>query len=217
MQKYVDFLNIYLNLLLIYRETLLYMLLQVADGSPEGTVPPQGFTPPPWNLLAEADARIVVSSRDYPSTVTLGPAIVSLGHDDKDSEDSLESYSAVHDFGWDNENPMRKVEVAQFRIEWRPVTNGQFYEYYKKTKGAFPKSWVEIDGEIFVRTLYGPVSMNCAYHWPVIASYDELSTYARVQGGRLPTEPELRLFYDTFCYGYLGGKNIGFRNWHPNA
>jgi hypothetical protein len=36
-----------------------------------------------------------------------------------------------------------------------------------------------------------------------------------VKGGRLPTEPELRLFYDKFESGYEGGANIGFRNWHP--
>ena len=66
-----------------------------------------------------------------------------------------------------------------------------------------------------VRTLYGPVPMNVAQHWPVIASYNDLSTYATVKGGRIPTEAELRLFYDTFDSGYGGGGNVGFRNWHP--
>jgi len=42
-----------------------------------------------------------------------------------------------------------------------------------------------------------------------------LSTYAQVKGGRLPTEPELRLFYDKFEAGYEGGSNVAFRNWHP--
>jgi len=66
-----------------------------------------------------------------------------------------------------------------------------------------------------VRTLYGPVSMDVARHWPVIAPYNSLSTYARVKGGRLPTESELSLFYDKFNAGYEGGTNVGFRNWHP--
>ena len=57
--------------------------------------------------------------------------------------------------------------------------------------------------------------MDIAQHWPVIASYDSLSTYAIVKGGRLPTEAELRLFYDKFNVGYEGGANVGFRNWHP--
>lgn len=63
--------------------------------------------------------------------------------------------------------------------------------------------------------MYGPVAMDVAYNWPVIASYDDLSRYALVKGGRLPTEPELRLFHDKFEAGYEGGANVGFRNWHP--
>jgi L-histidine Nalpha-methyltransferase / hercynylcysteine S-oxide synthase len=195
------------------------MLLQVADGSAQGTQPPPGYTTPSWKLLAEADAKMVAKFEGLPTNVTLGPTSFSLGHNDKDTEDINISFNPTHDFGWDNESPARQVEVAQFKIEWRPVSNGQFYNYFKTlgTKGTFPKSWVEVDGDIYVRTLYGLVSMEYAYHWPVIASYDDMSTYARVQGGRIPTEPELRLFYDTFCNGYLGGMNIGFRNWHPIA
>jgi formylglycine-generating enzyme required for sulfatase activity len=47
-----------------------------------------------------------------------------------------------------------------------------------------------------------------------MTSYDDFSTYAIVKGGRLPTESELRLFYDQFESGYEGGANWGFRNWH---
>jgi len=42
-----------------------------------------------------------------------------------------------------------------------------------------------------------------------------MSIYATIKGGRLPTEAELRLFYDNFENGYDGGANVGFRNWHP--
>lgn len=66
-----------------------------------------------------------------------------------------------------------------------------------------------------VRTLYGPVPLKIAQHWPLITSYDNLSTYASVKGGRIPTEPELRLFLDKFECGFEGGANVGFRNWHP--
>lgn len=62
--------------------------------------------------------------------------------------------------------------------------------------------------------MYGPVSMKIAKNWPVMTVYDDLSTYAVVKGGRLPTESELRLFYDRFESGYEGGANWGFRNWH---
>jgi hypothetical protein len=200
------------------------MLLQVADNSLEGTLPPPGFTLPPWKLLSEAYDKAhskfkLLCEEKHSTTVTLGPTSVILGHDDKDSEDSNLALEATHGFGWDNESPSRSVDLGQFRIEWRPISNAQFYEYYKSLGDQagipIPKTWVEIDGDIYVRTLYGPIPMEYAYHWPVVASYDELSAYARVQGGRIPTEPELRLFFDTFCYGYMGGMNIGFHNWHP--
>jgi hypothetical protein len=66
-----------------------------------------------------------------------------------------------------------------------------------------------------VLTLYGPVPLSVAKHWPVLSSYDMLSEYAKSKDGRLPTEPELRLFLDTYEVGFEGGANVGFRNWHP--
>jgi hypothetical protein len=66
-----------------------------------------------------------------------------------------------------------------------------------------------------VRTLYGPVSMEIAKEWPVLTSYDDLELYAQHKGGRIPTEVELRLFFDTYEVGHGSGANVGFRNWHP--
>ena len=67
--------------------------------------------------------------------------------------------------------------------------------------------------------------MDVAQNWPIIASYDDLSKYATVHGGRLPTDAELRHFYDKFDIGLESGggggadvgagKNVGYRNWHP--
>ncbi|KAI0059578.1 DUF323 domain-containing protein [Artomyces pyxidatus] len=205
-----------------HAETLLYMLLQRAG---TGTISPSasGFASPPWlSLLANWEAQSVPAT----PTVTLGPATVSLGHDDNELEDE-EPTKALdvknHAFGWDNEHPQRAVDVGEFRIEWRPVTNGQFYEFWKNEgsgKVTMPKSWVEQGGEVMVstfsvRTLHGPVPLKIAHLWPVLTDYNSISTYASVKGGRIPTEPELRLFYDKFECGYEGGKNIGFRNWHP--
>ena len=67
-----------------------------------------------------------------------------------------------------------------------------------------------------MRTLYGPVPMEYAKHWPVLTAYDDLATYAAHKGGRIPTEPELRLFLDTYQVGYEEGANTGFRHWHLN-
>ncbi|KAJ4482382.1 DUF323 domain-containing protein [Lentinula aciculospora] len=197
-----------------HAETLLYMLLQRAGS---GTVPPPGFAVPEWNSLVSSWKNMPPLAED---TVLLGPSVVELGHDDAEGDDELEEHKLNvkdHEFGWDNEHPKRLVEVPEFRISWRPITNGQFYEAFKMNKDKFhvPASWTEENKEFKVLTLYGPVPLSVAENWPIFASYDDLSTYATVKGGRLPTEPELRLFYDKFECGFEGGANFGFRNWHP--
>ncbi|KAG6377036.1 hypothetical protein JVT61DRAFT_1084 [Boletus reticuloceps] len=198
----------------LHIETLLYMLLQRAGS---GTIPPPDFTIPPWeSLLASWDAAPKPSS----PTVVVEATTVTLGIDDVEADDSVKAVDvAGHVFGWDNESPSRQVSIDTFRISWRPITNGEFFTFYTgsgKDKVTFPASWIKHeDGEVRVRALYGPVSMTIAWDWPVLTSYDNMSVYASVKGGRLPTEPELRVFMDKFTYGYEGGANIGFRNWHP--
>ena len=66
-----------------------------------------------------------------------------------------------------------------------------------------------------MRTLYGPVEMAHARHWPCLTAYDALCAYARSKGGRLPSEAELRLFLDTYQISHGEGANVGFRHWHP--
>ncbi|KAG6809208.1 hypothetical protein H0H92_001163, partial [Tricholoma furcatifolium] len=206
-------------------ETLLYMLIQRA-GTAGGTLPPPGFTSPPWDsLAAQWDSHPLPAT----PTVVLGPATITLGHDDSEAHDVLPGIADIvddHVFGWDNESPKRPLDVGAFRAEWRPVTNGEFEAFWRTQWGAdvarVPGSWVcdpaPGDGgevEVRVRTMYGPVSMAVARHWPVLTSYDDLLAYAKSKGGRLPTEGELRLFLDRYEVGHEGGSNTGFRNWHP--
>lgn len=131
----------------MHTETLLYMLLQRAGS---GTVPPPGFTMPNWSSLAIAwnESELPTSS-----TVILGPATVALGHDDSENDDATSKDIQNHEFGWDNEHPKRAVSVNEFKIEWRPVTNGDLYRYYAnggKKHVALPASWVEEDGKMKV-------------------------------------------------------------------
>ncbi|KAI5981711.1 hypothetical protein EDD15DRAFT_2391677 [Pisolithus albus] len=189
----------------MHLETLLYMLIQRAG---TGTIPPPDFAPPVWEPLMESWKRLPKPKSD---TVVVHATTVTIGIDDIEIED---------------EDPA-KSHSPQFRIEWRPITNGEFFNFYRRFvqdgndglrdgKLTFPASWVMIDhGEIKVRTLYGPVPIQVAWDWPVLTSYNNLSVYASVKGGRIPTEPELRVFLDKFESGYEGGANTGFRNWHP--
>ena len=120
----------------------------------QGTLPPSGFTPPPWSALADSWDKAPLPPS---SAVKLGPETITLGHDDYEKDDASKEV-ANHEFGWDNEHPKRQVEVGEFRIEWRPVSNGDFYEFYKaggSEKVAFPKSWYLIGDEVFVRVFLG--------------------------------------------------------------
>ncbi|KAG6889570.1 hypothetical protein C0992_004739 [Termitomyces sp. T32_za158] len=133
-----------------HAETLLYMLLQRAG---TGTLPPPGFAIPPWESLA-----VVWDAAPLPKTktVTLGPAAVTLGHNDAELNDVdpvLANDVDVHEFGWDNEHGVRVVQVGKFSIDWRPVTNGEFLDFFSG-KGQdlvrVPVSWIEEDGEMKV-------------------------------------------------------------------
>jgi formylglycine-generating enzyme required for sulfatase activity len=126
------------------------MLLQCGCA---GTIPPPDFTPPNWVSLSRIwDA----APKPHCLTVTLGPATVSLGHDDFEADDSDPVKSLQvdgHEFGWDNESPQRFAHVDKFNIEWRPVTNGQFYDFYisgGQEKVKFPASWVKCQGKTCV-------------------------------------------------------------------
>lgn len=132
------------------------MLIQRAG---TGTLPPPGFTTPPWEILTQqwnSDPTPLIS------TVVLGPATVPLGREDSESDDNLDGVTeevSGHMFGWDNESPRREYEVGAFRIEWRPVSN-QEYETFWRENGACssqrPGSWVEEEGEIKVCFLTWP-------------------------------------------------------------
>ena len=132
------------------------MLLQRA-GAPGGTRSPTGFLTPDWEALAAEWSRIPEPAS--PTVTIMGPTTVPLGHDDFEAEDHDPVKTLEIDnfeFGWDNEHPKREVPVDGFKIEWRPVSNGQFYEFWKgdgKGRVKLPASWIEIDGVIQVSSV----------------------------------------------------------------
>lgn len=190
------------------------MLIQKA-GDINGTIPPPGIPSPDWDALSTAWGQRRNFEGQQEDKVTLGPAEVSLGHNDYEEDDmvAIPSNEGDHEFGWDNEHPKRAVQVGKFTIERRPITNGEYYKFWdEKKRPTPPASWVVKDGEVLVRTfwcqmelhsyiwqvrtLFGPVSLSVAQNWPLVASYDELNAYAHSKGGRIPSEAELTLFMD---------------------
>ncbi|EKM58987.1 uncharacterized protein PHACADRAFT_249140 [Phanerochaete carnosa HHB-10118-sp] len=195
-------------------ETLLYILLQ----SP-ATRPPPGFTQPPFAHLAQQWASVPPPNTPHAEI----EGAVTLGYDDQEPEDLSDAQevaaNTTHVFGWDNESPARAVDVRPVHVEWRPVSNADFYVFWRAQEGKIemPKSWVLEDDEVKVKTFYGAQPLSVAGTWPCLASYDALLVFARSKGGRIPTEPELRLFLDKYHIGYDEGANMGFRSWHPTA
>lgn len=186
----------------MHLETYLYMLLQSNK-----VKPPPGVTMPDFEALANAAKQNAQPNQWF----TIPEARITLGIDD--AEDDLETKRY---FGWDNEKPAREVDVHSFEVQARPITNGEYAEYLRKTSSkALPVSWVlgdtpsangstpgstKSDPSQFVastsiRTVFGPIPLPHALHWPVMASYDELAGYATWAGGRIPTLEEARSIY----------------------
>ena len=132
----------------MHLEALLHMFLHGA-----GALPPPVFTVPSWTTLAVGWNQ---TPKPISDTVTLGPAMVMLGHDNNEANDKTPDDIRNHEFGWDNESPKRQVLVGEFKIEWRPVTNGEFYQFYLgpgKGNVPLPTSWVEEAGAMKVCNL----------------------------------------------------------------
>jgi hypothetical protein len=202
----------------MHAETLLYMLIQSAS-----TRGPHCLATPQWDALAK---RWAAEAKDNANEVIFIPAmLIELGHDDAEDDDEqfveVDSW-ADHEFGWDLESPRVHVELKAFKIDALPITNAEYRDFTKSTGMALsgnsaPASWVQVDGDWLVRTLYGPVGFDVAGRWPVQASKNELEAYAAWKGGRLPSEPELRAFWSHDDGARPAGpsSNVGFKTWHP--
>lgn len=191
---------------MMHLETLLYMLVQS-----EKTVPPPGVAIPDFEAMAPPNLAVKPENRWF----KIPEADIDIGMDDVRGAPSANGY-----FGWDNEIPSRKTHVKPFEAQARPITNGEYAEYLTATGSVkFPSSWCEPEsrrdsksengehqttevsnGNIvsnkFVRTVFGKVPLKYVLDWPVMASYDELKSFADWSGGRIPTMEEVRRIYD---------------------
>ncbi|KAK6501916.1 hypothetical protein TWF481_009735 [Arthrobotrys musiformis] len=185
----------------MHLETLMYMLLQH-----DLTVPPGGVPEPDFRAQFLLDST---KAGDGDRWITAPKQDIVLGTQDREEKGGF--------FTWDNEKPALESSVESFEFFSRPITNGEYALYLESTKTtSYPKSWTTngrnsntnvvaevnrddpvpeaLDG-LFVKTVFGPVPLVYAQHWPVIASYDELNGCANWMGGRLPTREELQVIY----------------------
>jgi formylglycine-generating enzyme required for sulfatase activity len=150
------------------------------------TVPPPGARPDFRALAEEAKARAVNNQ-----WFLVPSSKITVGMNDPENNNPPTRF-----FGWDNEKPQRSVQVPAFRAKGRAITNAEYAKYLEVTgKPGYPASWTKTSSGISVRTVYGPVPLKDALHWPVMASYDELSACAKSMGGRIPTYEEVMSIY----------------------
>lgn len=189
----------------MHLETFLYMLLQS-----EKILPPPAVNRPNFEEIfccARKDEKpnkwFIIPEQTF-----------TVGLDDSD-----DSAVPKASFGWDNEKPRRIVAVHTFEAQARAITNGEFAKYLQANYiRSWPASWALVHSNkeypiskginrasrqatkdflsnFAVRTVFGPVPLELAQDWPVIASYDELAEYAKWMDCRLPTYEEARSIY----------------------
>lgn len=117
----------------MHLETLLYMLVQS-----DKTLSPPGAVPDFVSLSKQA--RIDQVPNEW---VHIPAQILALGLDDPENGCGPSRY-----FGWDNEEPQRRVAVQPFEAKARPITNEDFAHYLEQTQQPnLPAMWTISDQE----------------------------------------------------------------------
>jgi formylglycine-generating enzyme required for sulfatase activity len=188
-----------------HAETLLYMLAQSRDTEAPGSTPDWEVLKNTWTV--DTNKVIEVQGRS-----------ITLGHDDPEGDDDKSGKDwSSHEFGWDEESPSYTIDVKSFKADALPITNNNYLEYLQGDHENIPASWIKVNDKIMIRTFYGPIEFELGKEWPLMASKLEIEGYCKAKGGRLPTEAELRVLWETEEGPRVDGENanIGFRNWHP--
>jgi gamma-glutamyl hercynylcysteine S-oxide synthase len=148
---------------LMHQETLMYLIHALPYDKKHGGTQPAG----------EPSVRRTETA--HGSTVHIPPGPVTLGQ----SRDY---------FGWDNEFPAMRVDVAAFELDAFNVTNAQYIDFVDSTGADVPHFLHREEGRWYRKAMFAlePVPMDA----PVYVTHGEATAYARWKGMRLPTEAE---------------------------
>jgi iron(II)-dependent oxidoreductase len=113
-----------------------------------------------------------------------GPEMVAI------SGGEVEIGAPARGFAYDNERPRHSTDLAGFRIDRTPVTNGAFAEFLADSDSEPPLYWRSDGDGGWVNTVFGgeePVDSAL----PVIhVDWNQADAFARWTGKRLPSELE---------------------------
>ena len=199
----------------MHLETLLYMLLQSCK-----TLPPPGPIPD-FRAIAKLAQRTVVPN-DW---VKIPETRLQLGLDDSETVpipnryfcwDNEKPQRVVDVQAFEAKaRPITNEEYARYLHEakneslpasWSRLSGHDYLAAQNRIKDGSGNGASLPDGHyepfpdtfwknISIKTVYRPVPLDQAKHWPVFASYDELSACARWMNGRIPTMEEARSIY----------------------
>jgi formylglycine-generating enzyme required for sulfatase activity len=116
--------------------------------------------------------------------------------------------------------------VRQFEIDRYNVTNGEYLDFMRATDADPPHFWARRDGAWFWRGMFELIPLPL--DWPVYATQEQATAFARWKGKRVPTEAQ----YHRAAFGTPSGEeqriypwgnqrpdasrgNFGFTNWDP--
>ena len=196
----------------MHLETFLYMLLQS-----ERVLPPPGHSMPNFELMASeaSQKRLPNKWHHIPFTEIL------VGLDDPETDDGPDRFfgwdnerpSRKMQVGSieAQSRPVSNGEYARYLEErgfetlpssWKSQERGsvnsvQHGDLLNRTKEVTPNGENLVASMSFiagksVRTVFGTVPLEYALDWPVMASYDELASFARWAGGRIPSYEEAK-------------------------
>jgi formylglycine-generating enzyme required for sulfatase activity len=203
--------------LAMHLETLLYMLLQSGT-----TVPPPGVRPD-FHALAD-EAKVHEVDNEWftipSSTITLG--LQDPENDDPPNRffgwDNERPPHSVHVPAFQAKaRAITNAEYVQYlqatgksgipaswtrsssetsTIKKKATSTNGTYELKAYVNGGMDEPLNDsFTATTAVRTVYEPVPLEYALHWPVMASFDEVLSCAKWMGGRIPTQEEVRSTY----------------------
>lgn len=198
----------------MHLETLLYMLLQS-----DRTVPPPGPVPDFKRLAQDAQKEALPNEWIKIPSATLTVGIDSPRNDAGSNRyfgwDNEKPARQVHVRPIEAKaRPLTNEDYARYLIEtgrqmlptsWSTTKDGTresdtAESHFKNGNARILNGHsLALDREFLqgksVKTVYGPIALEHALAWPVIASYDELAGCAKWMGGRIPTADEVRNIY----------------------
>lgn len=233
----------------MHLETFIYMLVQSDDITSTRTIPDPNFEE--MAKLAAQQSRAAKWYEIPAQTVSIGmnkPPLdkipsVTYGWDNEMPKRTFKTRTFMA-----QSRPITNREYA-FRLQTQgkgisppaswvhieanfPIseTDAKKYNLSKTLDSANKNPGADFISEWQLRTILGKIPLVYALEWPVMASYNQLEAYAKLEGCRIPTHVEATAIYQTSVSLHsdkqqrstqlpllvdLSSANVGFKNWHP--